>query len=157
MVVGSLIVLAIAFISIAITVIYWGFLNARLLYGSEIGRNDMVKSCLRRGANPNMTDEGNVTPLMAAALNGHDDIVDLLIQYGAKVNTQNEQGYTALMYSASLGDISAVRSLCAAGAKIETKNGKGLTALECAKENNRRDVVTFLNHNRIGITQLNAK
>ena len=49
------------------------------------GNEAIVKILLKKGANPNLSDDSKMTPLELAADNNDTKIIDLLLQYGADV------------------------------------------------------------------------
>lgn len=47
------------------------------------GHLESARVLLEAGADPNLGNEGNWTPLMSAAYGGHADVVELLLKHGA--------------------------------------------------------------------------
>ena len=80
-------------------------------------------------------DSVGVTPLMAAAFNGHKDIVEVLLAHGAPVDARMNQGATALMLAAMRGDIPVVRALLSAGADVNARSTANFTPLILAAWN----------------------
>lgn len=64
-----------------------------------VGNIDQVRSMLRYGFDPNVTDEFGNTPLLKATKFGHLEIVELLIAYDADITVINYAGWSALKYS----------------------------------------------------------
>lgn len=62
---------------------------------------------LRLGANVNVRDVGDWTPLHIAVGEGEEKIAELLIQHGANVNavTKEEEKYTPLSIAAKYGEL----------------------------------------------------
>ena len=58
---------------------------------------------IQAGADVNIVDYKNSTPLILAAWYGHVKSVELLIQKGACVNSENSFGQTALLLAVSSG------------------------------------------------------
>jgi len=56
-----------------------------------------VKFLLNKGANIEISDNGGVTPLMAAARSGNLDIVNLLLERGSKVEVRDNMGNTPFL------------------------------------------------------------
>src|SRR4029450_4726932 len=51
---------------------------------------------LSSGADPNIVDPDQYTPLIIALINGHFDVADALIDAGANLDMQDKVGRTAL-------------------------------------------------------------
>src|SRR5882672_4628055 len=77
-----------------------------------------VSSLLRFGANPNIRDKQEWTPLFWACQEGLSSVVKKLIEAGASVNLQDSEGFTPLMLATGEGYPQIVRSLINAGAKV---------------------------------------
>jgi len=60
----------------------------------------VIEELIKNGANINIKDNNELTPLMYAANNGHFEAAKLLIKSGANVNSQDNSGQTALMLAA---------------------------------------------------------
>jgi len=60
---------------------------------------ERVKLLLEKGANANLGDASNFTPLMYTATAANKKLATLLIKYGAKLDTQDSSGKTALDYA----------------------------------------------------------
>ena len=87
----------------------------------------IVRLLLRRGANPNIATDENMTPLHSAAYHGYADIVKVLIDAGAEVNTaESRYGFTPLAYAARSGSVEVIKLLIDAGADraIQVENGR---------------------------------
>mmetsp|Transcript_27117 Transcript_27117/g.38869 ORF Transcript_27117/g.38869 Transcript_27117/m.38869 type:complete len:938 (-) Transcript_27117:892-3705(-) len=70
-----------------------------------------------------------ITPLIAAASEGHAGILKMLIAAKASLNAQDKDGTTALMAASARGHFDVVSVLLAAGANINDQNDDGHTAL----------------------------
>jgi ankyrin repeat protein len=62
-----------------------------------------VKLLLDRGADPNASDSIGVTPLHAAAANGHADVVKLLLEREADPSIRHKGGKTPLDLAVEYG------------------------------------------------------
>ena len=120
------------------------------------GRADLVRWCLFRGSDPNIS-AGGTTALGAAVLRGSDDLVTLLVQAGADVNAHCEMYYpkfavpecipwTALHVAATTGRIEIANLLLQAGAQINLPlpHPGSLTALQSAIAGYNVTMVQFL-------------
>ena len=63
----------------------------------------MVKTLFNAGVNVNGCTVSGVTPLMAAAQNGHLVVAEALVVAGARVNARDSRGHTALAYANNSG------------------------------------------------------
>ncbi len=66
-------------------------------------RSMVVRWLLKNGADPGITDNDKLTPLMHAAIRGSRDIAQLLLLAGAQINRQDPYGNTALQLAVNHG------------------------------------------------------
>lgn len=83
----------------------------------------VVRLLLDKGADPNIPDSKNNTPLVAAALGGDLAVVEALLDAGAKVNTTSDEWGTPLH--------AAVRSGNREIADLLVRHGADVNALDC--------------------------
>ena len=57
---------------------------------------EMVEYMLEKGADPNLRDKDESTPLMEAVPNGHTEIVEMLLKAGADPDIENRHGESPL-------------------------------------------------------------
>lgn len=115
--------------------------NARDLTTGEsalhfvVARRDTtwLRFLLGKGANPNIADRNDVTPLQLAANLGWADGVEILVKAGANVDQPNETGETPLIAAIHRRDAALVRTLLAAGANPDRSDNSGRNALDYAK------------------------
>ena len=79
-----------------------------LIYASELGREDIVKILLPRGANPNFETRERENALVTAARGGYVRIVQMLLDHGVHFRLY---GITALWHAAQNGDQEIVHLL----------------------------------------------
>ena len=97
-----------------------------------------VAACLEAGADPNVRDEFNETPLSTAlrSTSANEDapaIIELLVSAGASLETPVSADFTPLKYAAlSLNSPEIVRILINAGADLHARNEHGVTILHMA-------------------------
>lgn len=108
-----------------------------------------IKKLLKNGADPNITDYGNISPLMHAASNGHIKTVELLLQYKANPNIKDYKGYTAIMAPSdselpSENHLIIIPMLVNARANLNEMNNNGDTALSIAKKRNLKNIILKL-------------
>ena len=100
-----------------------------LVTAIDMGRVDMVRLLLDKGADPNWRGKvRGATPLMIAARNGQAPAVQVLIERGVDPNQKDNNGWTALFYGAS--HVEVVEVLLARGADIHVTAKDGRTAME---------------------------
>ena len=93
---------------------------------------NVVVFLLENGANINIRDTIDQTPLIIAAFNGCRDIVKMLLDAGANIEHKNDQGENALISAVQEGHIDTVKLLLDAGADVNQTNTDGETALDLA-------------------------
>jgi len=107
--------------------------NTALFEAIGGGQPQVAVELILAGADPSLTDNDRLTPLMAAAWNCHLDVATLLLERKANVNASNSNGDTALMNAAqSCDDGKMVALLLRAGASVNSRDKKGDTALTTA-------------------------
>lgn len=123
--------------------------NANLTAGStaflkaaSVSDVEMMKVLLAHGADPNLTNDAKVTPLMlAAGLNWQDiynrgtepesiEAIQLCLDHGVDIDAADSKGETALHGAAGRGADSVVRFLLSKGANLGAKTKSGRSALD---------------------------
>ncbi|HLK19883.1 MAG TPA: ankyrin repeat domain-containing protein, partial [Bryobacteraceae bacterium] len=105
-----------------------------LMYAALYGDTRFVDLLLQKGADPNLSNDLGITPLMWAA--GDFAKTRSLVAHGANVNARSAYGYTALsVAAASPGNLATVKLLLDKGAdpKAADKDGVGPVFLACAR------------------------
>jgi len=67
-----------------------------MLFAAREGCVDCIKVLISSGADPNIVDPDQYSPLVLALINGHFDVAGALIDAGANVDMQDKVGRTAL-------------------------------------------------------------
>ena len=119
--------------------------HTALEWAACLGRKEVVKLLIERGANVNDQNDYR-TVLMLAAEEGHTEIVQMLIEAGADVNTERN-GNTALMLALKKRHQKTALLLIERGADIDIRGSdyeNGLTPLMYAAEYNCKEVATAL-------------
>lgn len=119
---------------------------------------DRVETCLflAYGADPDVRDARNKTPLMGSAEVGNDAKIRILLESGADPDLQDSQGRTALMYaltgarqlqhslvSRDPKDAAAI-ALIEAGADVNLQDHQGRRALDYAMEHGHHGAAKVL-------------
>lgn len=100
---------------------------------------------LQKGADPNIRDGKNNTPLMVAAEAGQDDVVPVLLLARANPNLGNAAGETPLIRAVQRRDLPLVRTLLTAKADPDQRDIiAGLSARDYALRDARNPALTKL-------------
>ena len=83
-----------------------------------VQNNDLsgVEKALSGGADPNTTNQANLTVMMIASLKGNDKIVSKLLDFHVNINATNNLGDTALTLAVQFRNVSVTRLLLEHGA-----------------------------------------
>ncbi|XP_044260647.1 myotrophin-like [Tribolium madens] len=115
---------------------------SELVWGIKNGDLDQVKDIVEKKAvNINELIDGR-PPILYAADYGQTDVIQYLISAGADVNSKDKHGITAILAAIWEGHKDCVKLLLANGA---SKNGvapDGKTYLECAENNEIRQLLS---------------
>ena len=116
------------------------FNQSALHLACHLGRQQMAKALLKRGADRMAKDSSQLTPLHSAAYSGHLSCVTLLIEQPgrrkmtpAEVDLVAMNGWTALHCGAQNSDIKICGFLLEAGARLDAKLPSGHTPLMVAQ------------------------
>ncbi|CAG9984329.1 unnamed protein product [Clonostachys byssicola] len=97
---------------------------------------DIVESLLKRGVDPNLKNDGGLTPMLSAAGNDlEEEIIDLLIQAGADISATDDRGGNVLFrqFDIYLGGRSGkLDTWVKKGAPTMIRDRKGRTLLHAA-------------------------
>jgi ankyrin repeat protein len=115
-----------------------------LMAAAQLGRADMARLLIRRGARITARSGCGQTALAYAASSGDADTIVLLLQSGADPNVTDAFGNTPLIWASQCGDADKVRALLAAGADPARSNRSGWTATKAARAFGYPDIVMLL-------------
>ena len=119
--------------------------STALLWLAHWNDLDTANLLLGAGADANIANDFQTTPLAEACTNGNSPFVRSLLKSGANPNTAVATGETPLMTCAKTGSVDAVRMLIEYGAKVNAKEPKeNQTALMWAAAERHPDVVQAL-------------
>lgn len=125
-------------------------LNSPFLYAGASGYLDIVKLCVKAGADYQVFNRYNGSALIPACEKGHVAVVaELLKDKNFPIDHINRLGWTALLEAVILGDggpkqIQIVQMLVDAGCDIHIKDKDGVNSLTHARQKNFQEIVTIL-------------
>ncbi|TMS16120.1 Ankyrin repeat and SOCS box protein 14 [Larimichthys crocea] len=108
------------------------------------GLREIATFLLQNGCNPDLQNDEQDSPLVAAILNDQYDLATLLLRYNAKVDQIGPLNRTALHESAFLGLENFVYLLLESGANPNASDIKQKTPLALAAQNGHLNVVEVL-------------
>ena len=103
-----------------------------------------LQHLLEKGADSNLRDDNNETPLIIAAKLGRIDYVQLLIQHNPDVNLSGLEGWAALHHAAWVPALDVVEVLVENGANIDATGNDGSNALHLVCEVGEVNIAAFL-------------
>ena len=109
-----------------------GALNKTFLRAAAEGQTRRVEVLLERGADPDHTDEDDLTALHHACFSGFEDTVEVLLGMGFDVNAHSKLYGNPLCLAALKGRRNVVEILLSARANIEGHGGELGSALHAA-------------------------
>ena len=122
--------------------------------------NDLerVKLLIEKGADVNVRDNSDITPLIVAADNNNFELVKFFVENGAEVNVQDEDGFTAVFYAALHGNLEMVQCLIEKGADItiNSRNRLDYTVLHCAAHSGNLKLVQWLVNQGVSVSESNG-
>jgi len=120
-------------------------------------KDAMVELLLQNGANPNLSDNENITPLHYAAMNGYENIVKLLLQNGANPNLSHNENIAPLHWAILKGYLNIAKLLLEAGADPNETTKSGLTSLHIASQKGNMEIIKrLLESDKIDPNKLDA-
>jgi ankyrin repeat protein len=115
-----------------------------LQLAAEHGHNPMVFLLLQYGANANAKSDGNWTPLLNAAKEGHKDVVDTLLRF-SKPNARTSSGRTALHWAADQGHLGVVKRILMEPTSLKnSKDNSENTPFSLATQKGHHEIVEIL-------------
>ncbi|WP_055108147.1 ankyrin repeat domain-containing protein [Paenibacillus ihumii] len=112
------------------------------LHLNAIGnRYEVIKELIDRGANPNVRDNRQRTPLM---LSSNLSVTDCLLKYKADPNLLDIYGNSALLNALYLNDSTIVESLLKAGAGPNYRLSKEKSPLIIAAKKGNKTIIELL-------------
>ena len=107
--------------------------GSALCIAAYLGKTDMVRHLLRRGARIGLAGSDGYNELHSAAAHGHSEICKILIQHGADVNQKHPITEDSALASAIMhGHYQTLQTLLSMGADINDRSWIGLSSLATA-------------------------
>ncbi|KAJ3513639.1 hypothetical protein NMY22_g14979 [Coprinellus aureogranulatus] len=108
------------------------------------GKDDVVSLLLKYGANPDIQDFNQWTPLHYACASKHAKCTEILLEAGANINAQEDDGWTALHLACWNRHVDCVKLLLERGADTSIRDKDGRTAFQDASRRGYTEVVELL-------------
>lgn len=83
-----------------------------LIYAARNGNLDLIKKCLKKGADVNYQDHRGETALICAARKNEAEICQFLLDAGADIGLINSRGKNAMTAATSANSAAAFRTIC---------------------------------------------
>ena len=94
------------------------------------GYAPLVKKLLKEGADVNLKNDLNYTPLHIASEKGHLEVAEMLIDFGnADVDVKDKNQFTPIYVASSEGHIDILELLLSTGANVNCKHIENWTPL----------------------------
>ena len=115
------------------------FGNTPLYLAALQNKKKIAEKLLKAGANPNVTNNENNTPLHVTT---SPKLINILCHYNANVNAQNKKGYTPLHNAIKKSSIALVQTLINQQTNLELKNNNGDTPLALATKQHSKALLS---------------
>ncbi|GAB1862199.1 Protein phosphatase 1 regulatory subunit 16A [Camponotus japonicus] len=124
--------------------------NKRHIYFSDsvmlleaAARNDIdeVRRLLKKGVNPDSTNEDGLTALHQCCIDDNEEMMKLLIEFGANVNAEDSEKWTPLHAAATCGHLHLVKYLIARGANLLAVNADGNMPYDICEDEKTLDCI----------------
>lgn len=103
---------------------------------AKFSRVEIVSALIKAGADINLGDSDNWTPVYRACTNPRQDLLKLLVDESAKLDMQNSDGSTPLHRLSDWGSVEGVKLLLARGTTPNITNVQGTPLYYAAKNGN---------------------
>lgn len=115
------------------------FLNA-----AEQGQLEVLKNCLEKGVDINITNRQGRTAIVNASLNKHYDCVSFLINAGADINKQDQTCFNPFLLSCLNNDLTLLRLVLPANPNLDLLTRFGGVGITPASEKGHVEIVREL-------------
>ena len=93
-----------------------------MIYAIDGGHYEIAELLLERGADPNLRNIDNLTPLIAASFYNRHRMVELLLKKKAEVDAQDYNKVSALMLACRHGQYETAKLLIEKGATVDLQD-----------------------------------
>jgi ankyrin repeat protein len=116
-----------------------------LYFAAYNGHLEAARVLLGRGADPNLGNTSDVTPLMTAACKGQATIVELLLEHGADARTTSDNAdWTAFHFACWNNELRCAELVVLAGCDVNAKTITGRNGKQLAEEQGSTAVLKWL-------------
>ena len=105
---------------------------------------EVVKSLIKKGADPSLIDNGGWNSLHHAAQGGDTDIISLIHTHLPDIDSKTREGDTPLMLAALCGKLHAVKWFLEKGATVACECNRGWNTLHCAAKGGDTDIISLI-------------
>ncbi|XP_033326171.1 myosin phosphatase targeting subunit 75D isoform X3 [Megalopta genalis] len=119
------------------------FFNDSVMLLEAAARNDIdeVRRLLKKGVNPDSTNEDGLTALHQCCIDDNEEMMKLLIEFGANVNAEDSEKWTPLHAAATCGHLHLVKYLIARGANLLAVNADGNMPYDICEDEKTLDCI----------------
>ena len=100
-----------------------------LQYAVWWNQHHVVEWLLQHGADPDLTHDGDNTPLISAAFHNQVELARLLLDFGANIEKPNAYHETPIGFACAYDAVDVVRLLCERGANVNGTEDRGYSYL----------------------------
>ncbi len=104
----------------------------------------VVRELLRRGADPNLSDNEGNTALLVSVRDDELDVVRELVRRRANVNARSQAGDTPLTNAAAWGSYAVSKYLLKSGADPNLADGEEISAAELARQQGHAKIAQMI-------------
>ena len=108
------------------------------------GNVQVVKSVIKRGADPSLMDNRGWNTLHCAAQGGDTDIISLIHTHLPNIDSKTREGDTPLMLAALNGKLRAVKWFLERGATVACEEKRGWNILHHAAQGGDTDIISLI-------------
>ncbi|MEY0232849.1 ankyrin repeat domain-containing protein [Providencia manganoxydans] len=119
-------------------------IEQEFLSAAEQGNLDILKSCLEKGVDINITNRQGRTAIVNASLNKHYECVKFLINAGADINKQDQTCFNPFLLSCLNNDLTLLRIILPAKPNLDLLTRFGGVGITPASEKGHVEIVREL-------------